>query len=70
MKLTKRKLEELKNKGVIRQELDGSVTPQLAAPPTTVPQTMVDNKKRSWKIHDFTRDYDGYITAVVITEKT
>lgn len=66
LKLTKRKLAELQQKGVVRQELDGSVT-QLKDIPTA-PKGVVDNKNRSWRVHDFERDWDGYITAVMITE--
>lgn len=69
MKLSRRKLAELQNKGVIRQEMDGSIT-QLKDMPGTAPVQLNDNAKRSWKVHDFERDWDGFITSVVITETT
>lgn len=69
MKLSRRKLAELKNKGVLKQELDGSIT-QVKDIPGTAPVPLSDNKKRSWKVHDFERDWDGFITSVVITEHT
>jgi len=69
MKLSRRKLAELQNKGVIKQELDGSIT-QVKDIPGTAPVSLSDNKKRSWKVHDFERDWDGFITAVAITETT
>jgi hypothetical protein len=68
MRLNKRKLAELAQKGVIRQEVDGSIT-QLKPDPAA-PGKLVDNKNRSWKVHDFERDWDGYITSVMITEVT
>jgi len=67
MKLTRRKLAELKNKGVIRQEIDGSIT-MLKDTSKAAPTPMIDNKKRSWKVHDFERDFEGWITAVTVTE--
>lgn len=69
MKLTKRKLAELKNKGVIRQELDGSVVPAKGSV-NAAPTPVTDNKKRSWKVHSFERDWEGFITSVELTEKT
>ena len=68
MKMTQRKLRELQNKGIIRQELDGSIVPAKGAV-TAAPQMKPDNKKRSWKIHSFERDWEGFITSVEITEK-
>lgn len=67
MKLTRRKLAELKNKGIFKQELDGSLT-QVKDLPGAAPAPLPDNKKRSWKVHDFERDFEGYITSVEITE--
>lgn len=67
MKLTRRKLAELKNKGVIRQELDGSITP-VKKPEAAAPGVLRDNENRSWRVHDFKRDWDGFITEVKITE--
>jgi len=69
MKLTARKLAELKNKGVIKQELDGSIT-QVKDMPRAAPSPVDDNKNRSWKVDTFERDFEGYITSVVITEKS
>jgi hypothetical protein len=69
MKLTRRKLQELKNKGVLRQELDGSIT-QVKDTPKAAPAVLPDNKKRSWKVDQFERDFEGYITSVIITETT
>jgi len=69
MKLTERKLAELRQIGAVRQELDGSIT-QLKKIAQTAPPAKTDNSKRSWKVHGIERDqWDGYITSVAITEQ-
>lgn len=65
IKLTKRELAALANKGVLRQRLDGSIE-QIAT--EAAPLTPVDNTKRTWRVDGIERGWDGFITSVVITE--
>jgi len=64
MKLTARELARLTNEGVLKPRIDGSVQSAMAAP-----KTNKDNKKRSWKVGDIERDWDGFITSLVISEE-
>jgi len=73
MKLTQRKIAELVHKGVLKRELDGSYVEAKSPAPNPIeaaPPAPIDNtkSKKTWKVHGFTRDYDGYITSVKISE--
>lgn len=68
MRLTRREMLALQNKGVVKQTLDGSLEHTGLPDVKAVPLPPTDNKKKSWRVHDFERDFDGWIEAVTISE--
>lgn len=68
MRISRREMLKLQNKGVVKTNLDGTLENTGLSEIKAVPLPPTDNKKRSWKVHDFERDFDGWIEAVTISE--
>ncbi len=71
MKLTKREIASLTNRGIVKPTISGGLEPvgdNKNALKKAAPLVKTDNSKRSWKVHEFERDWDGYLTSVTISE--